>query len=302
MRASRNDVARVVERVNLTLLIPSDGSRRHFLLRQLQQKNRSSETIEYLSAQGAQLMGLFRLLFSCGVKNILCPILQSPNFERGADYVRNAAQATASVVTGDAFSRFYRDWKVETHLYGGWDVIPYGDAARDILTNLNSKLGAINSGVGERKVLYGFCPGSFVDEMCARSALFAAKNGACANSSQIRKACFPHGPDKLDVVINTDLIRTGYLVPPTLDWGAHYYHLAYMSYDLSENNLRQILYDYLFLRNPEPEEGQTYGENELRDIQTYLTRNKDRIIGLGKRVGGGYWLPDWRWAQQDSNL
>ena len=63
MRASRNDVARVVERVNLTLLIPSDGSRRHFLLRQLQQKNRSSETIEYLSAQGAQLMGLFRLLF-----------------------------------------------------------------------------------------------------------------------------------------------------------------------------------------------------------------------------------------------
>lgn len=288
MRASRQDVARVVEPFQLSVLIPSDGSRRHFLLRQLNEKNPSDNSREYLSAMGAQLVGLFRLLVSTGVKNILCPILQKPNFERGSDYVRQAAQATSAVLTGETFSRFYRDWKAEPRLYGAWDVLPPAEPARDILTALNQRLGALAGG-NSRVILFGFCPGSFVDEMCARAALRAQSQGDMPSSEDLRRLCFPHGPENLDLVINADALRAGYIVPPVLDHGAQYYHLGYIPYDLSETNLRQILYDYLFLRRPEPDEGQNYSQAELREIQAHNTQNKNKVLGLGKRLGSGLW-------------
>jgi len=289
MSASRQDLARVVDGAQITVLVPSDGSRRHFLLRQLKQKNNSSEARDYLSAMGAQLVGLFRLLFSCGVKNILCPILQSPNFERGMDYIRTAAQSTSAVLAGEAFTRFYRDWNAEAHLYGGWDVLHGGEAVRETLQALNQKFEAFPNPGSQRKILYGFCPGTFVDEMCARVALYATKNKTYPSAEQLRQACFPFGPDKLDLVINTDLMRAGYIVPPVLDKGTHYYHLGYIPYDLSEQNLRQILYDYLFVRHPEPQEGANYSENELARIQEAIAENKNRVVGLGQRVGAGMW-------------
>ncbi|HRA01408.1 MAG TPA: hypothetical protein PLJ62_14475, partial [Thermoflexales bacterium] len=91
------------------------------------------------------------------------------------------------------------------------------------------------------------------------------------------------------LVINTDLMRAGYIVPPVLDKGTHYYHLGYIPYDLSEQNLRQILYDYLFVRHPEPQEGANYSENELARIQEAIAENKNRVVGLGQRVGAGMW-------------
>lgn len=290
LHAPRQDMARIVEAAQLTVLIPSDGSRRHFLLRQLNEKNPSDSERDYLSAMGAQLVGLFRLLVTCGVKNILCPILQKSNFERGSAYIRRAAQVTALVLTGDTFSRFYRDWKAEAHLYGGWDVLPAAEPALDVLTSLNTKLGELAGG-STRVILFGFCPGSFVDEMCVRTGAFVKANTIAPTEPDLRRACFPYGPDKLDLVINADVMRTGFIVPPVLDDGAQYYHLGYIPYDLTETNLRQILYDYLFARSPEPVEGQNYSQIELREIQAHNAQNKNKVLGLGKRLSSGLWQP-----------
>jgi hypothetical protein len=92
--------------------------------------------------------------------------------------------------------------------------------------------------------------------------------------------------------INTGWFRVGGTLPPVLDQGTDLYNLSILAFDLTEHDLRRILYDHLFLRNAAPEDNIPYTPDDLQELADYYAHNSQYVIGLGRLVGSGLWYPD----------
>jgi hypothetical protein len=281
------ELAKIVNKANLAVMVPSDGSRRHYLLNVRRPDEVSAS--HYLASMGRALAQLIGRLFLHGVKTVVISMLEGPNFERSTDYVERGIAGAHAIITGETFAALYREHGVRARLCGAYDLF-CEPRVRNALQETDRTLGAMTP-TGSRLLLYGFFPRRPVDEVIERSARLSLQLGRAPSHAEVHAACYPHGPGRLDALINSDWMRAGRLVPPILDEGTHYYHLNFSPYALTDEDVRAILYDLLFVRRPEPPEGVNYSPETLEAFREYAAQHGRKIIGLGRRVGPGIWQP-----------
>lgn len=287
LSATTEEIASVVAPRHLGLMLSNDGTRRHYLIHT--GKSQIDDFEDYTLHSAASHVRVYECLFRLGVETILSAMLYPPNFVRSPRYLRQAVDSCSRLFLTGAFQGLYERCGVRARLYGDYDLAPLAAPVRTDLITLAERLREATP-QGDHLLLYGFTAGSFVEEMIARTLALKTATKKAPNEESLKRACFPEGPEQLDILIDGGWMRVGSIVPPVLDRGkTDLYYLNHLSLDLSEETARRILYDHLFLRWAGPEDDAVYEEADLAALRAYYQSVKPRVSGLGELVGPGVW-------------
>jgi hypothetical protein len=286
------ELAEYVFSKRLSVLMSVDGTRRHYLLSRPITDGRISDFEDYARVSADAYVRLYDLLFSIGIHTVMTPLYYPPNFLRSESYLRPSIAATRHLLTHDPFLALYKRWNLRARLYGDYEFAPKAVPVQSDLIEIAAQLGQLTA-EGGRCLLFGYCAGSFTEEVIVRTSMLNAQLGRTPVLDEVRQACFPDGPQALNILIKSGWLRVGMLLPPILDGGrTDLYILLHLPLDLQENVLRRILYDHLFLRRAAAEDDLEYDPDDLQILTRYYQNHKDAVIGLGELIGPGLWYAE----------
>ncbi len=269
------DVARlreVVSSARVSIVAPGDGTRRFVLMRSGGEQVTAKR---YFDIAGAGLRDMLARLFDHGLHTVLCPLLPPSAFSRGEAYITQGLRACHALLSSQALAEVYSGSGVRARLYGGFRDADLTEPVLQLLESLEQQLIEMTP-AGDRLLLFGMSPVSAVDELIALSKRADARLVRTA----IRALSFPHGPEKADLAISYDQLRVSEVLPPLLDQGTDVYHLTYLPFELTDNDIRVILYDHLIIRPSARHDQTNYNEDDLEMLR-WSREHRDRVEGLG---------------------
>lgn len=287
LHMSEGEIAALVSPRRLTVLLSIDGTRRHYLINT--GKTQIENFDEYTRFSAEMHVRVYGMLFRMGVHTILSPILYPPNFLRGDHYLAQAVAGCEYLMKG-SFLDLYRSMKVEARMYGDYDIAPPAARVRDKLAQLATGLEQQLPNGGLHRLMYGFNAGTFAEEIAYRGARLLHEEGQVISNDSLRQACFPYGPDMVNILIGAGAFRIGSILHPVLDDGhTDLYNLKHLALDLQANTARLILYDHLYRRWASVEDNAEYTNTDLAQLALYYRDHAGEVVGLGRLVGPGIW-------------
>ncbi len=269
------DVARLREAVSaahVSVVAPGDGTRRFVLLRS---GGEPVNAKRYIDIAGAGLHDMLARLFEHGLETVLCPLLPPSAFSRGEAYITHGLRACHALLASEALAELYAGCGVRARLYGGFRDAGLADPVLHLIESLDERLVEMTP-TGDRLLLFGMSPVSAVDELIALSKRADARLDRVA----IRGLSFPHGPEKADLAISYDQLRVSEVLPPLLDQGTDVYHLTYLPFELTDHDIRVILYDHLIVRPASRHDQTNYSKEDLEMLR-WSREHRNRVEGLG---------------------
>ena len=269
------DVARLREAVSaarVSIVAPGDGTRRFVLLRS---GGEPVNAKRYFDIAGAGLRDMLARLFAHGLETVLCPLLPPSAFSRGEAYIPQGLRACHALLASEALAEWYAGCGVRARLYGGFRDAGLAEPVLELLESLEQRLIKMTP-TGDRLLLFGMSPVSAVDELIALSK----RADAHLDRAAIRQLSFPNGPEKADLAISYDQLRVSEVLPPLLDQGTDVYHLTYLPFELTDHDIRVILYDHLIVRPAARHDQTNYSEEDLEMLR-WSREHRDRVEGLG---------------------
>ena len=290
---SQTQIAEYVQKRKVSLMLSIDGTQRFYLTHRPEEEDDTplnfQEYVEFVIKPMAQL---YNLIYTLGVNTVLTTVLLPSNFERAGKYAIKAIEQSYGAFGGALFQEIYRLHNVKVALWGDYDVAPAAEPVRPYIEGLRESLVSVSSPNPTNSLLLGFCAGTATQEITRRSHMLQDAGVMEPTDEELRKACFAHGPERLDILIEAGWLKVGGLVPPLLDGGhTDTYDLAFLVLDLDEATLRRILYDHLFLRGAWSDDKQNYSSSDIKAMRIYYQANQGRLIGLGHLVEPGLWYP-----------
>jgi len=284
-------IANYISPLHISVMYIIDGSRRHFLLSQPEADYQKSiddfDFLGYGQHTANQCVSAYNLFFSHGIEIVMQPALYPPNFLRGAKYVKGAVGLSKALWLKSPYSELYEKFGVRCRLYGDYDVAPNAALVRQGIDELAEMLEQATP-KGEKLLLQGFNAGSFNDELIARAINLQAELGRIPTELELRQKCYPFGPTKIDLLIDSGRLKSGTYLPSLLDGGkTDLYFLNHLAFDLERDTLRHILYDHIFLRPIAPEDDMSYSAEILIGLKSYYTEHKDCLVGVGRLTSSG---------------
>lgn len=289
---SRAELATYVLPHRLAVMVSIDGTQRHYLLKHPETNGQIVDYVAYADHNANAYVQLFGLLFELGVHTILTTSMSPPNFQRGERGMSQLLAMSEAFLTKAPFTGFYRRWQVQARLFGDYDLAPAATPIREALQALDQQMSALSPG-RERLLLFGYCASTFADEQIARTQQLYAALNRFPTADELRRACFPHGPDRVHLYLLAGRLRVGQILPPLLDMGtADVYALSHLMLDLSEKEARRILYDHLFMRSGFKGDNVGYTPADLAALSAFYDDHRDYVTGIGQIVGPVFYLTD----------
>ena len=288
------EMATIVRRSSLTMKIAVDGSTRHYLLNNSLESGADLDTEAYFQHGLLSLLRLIEKVFSCGIESLVLLSVWPPDLIRRDDHMQRVVEGSVRLLLSENALRTFTTLGLQVGLYGNYDVAAAFDGVRPALIELRERL-ALATGQQTCKLWWGYSAGSGLEEVIARSVQFYQETGRLPTEEELRQACFPLGPASVDIFIGTGWLRIGNIdLPPVLNQGqTDVYSLCHLPLDLTENELRRILYDHLFVRHVlAPTTNIVYTPAMLDPLRDYYTEHSECVIGLGHLVANGFWYPD----------
>lgn len=275
------ELATLVAPADLAVMIGQDGTRRSAFRRDPSARTDWKRYTEVAAEMTLEVIGL---CFRLGVRSVMVTVLWPPNFERSEKYVEAFLGPFGLPRLYDERHRaFYADWDARARLTGAWRQATTSVAAR--MEGIAASLAAATPS-GSRSVYWECDAGSIM------GALLAVAVRMGPDEAALRAALYPEGPDRLDLAIKCGRIRSlNRVVCPLLVDRADIYVTNNLSLDLTEAQLRAILYDHLFLRAMAPEDDMTYSDEYLARYDAWLSARPPAVVGLGELDPGGNWVP-----------
>ncbi len=275
------ETAKIVEQVsarNIAIVIPADGTRR-FVLRQTGE--RPISVSDYLTIATSALENLVERVFSLGITCLITPVLPATAFDRGPAYVTQALQACHQMLFSERFTNLFRSLGIRVRLFGGYKLAGLDPFHLQLIASLEKRL-SDETPTGACLWLLGFCPISYTHELILRVRGARETN----NENQLlhfAQLCFPNGPNKADIALTYDQLRVTEILPSILDSGTDIYHLTGLPFDLSEVQLRLILYDHLYHRHQTDRSLDVYTTADLEGMQ-WSRKNRNSLEGLSNEA------------------
>ncbi len=282
------DIAAQVWEHRIGVLLTSDGTRRHYLLQHPEENGRITNFPAYMMHCAKIYIHAFEVLYSLGVHAILTPSLFPPNFRRSPMMVQFFLESTRQSLLREPYLSFYKKWNIKSRLYGDYDIAPAAEPIRDGLIAVHEELRSITP-EGERLLLFGYTAGSFLEEIITRTAILRDRLNHLPSPEDLRKVTFPEGPEQIKIHIGGGGMAVGAVLPSTLDNGTDLYFTTGLPLDITDEMMRRILYDHLFLRHVAPEDNADYTIEDLEVLREYYAECGEGVIGLGRLVGPGIW-------------
>jgi len=290
-----DEIATLTRPHRLSVKLALDGTRRHYLLHHPNPTGKVPDLMDYSRHCTEQYVRICDMLFSLGIHSIMALNLWPPDIERREnDFLRLTLRMSELALLHPNLISMATKWSAAIRLYGDYDVASKAEVIRDGLAELDTKLTALTP-EQDHLLLFGFYAGAFEDELITRTLALRDQLGRPPTALELKVACFPDGPDKLDIFINGGWLRTdNSSLPPLLNQGdTELYSLNQLVLDLDEITMRKILFDCLFVRRAaSPADDLAYGPTALQQLSTYYAKHRHCFVGMGELVGPDLWYPD----------
>lgn len=284
------EVAKLVRAAGPQVCVfPINGTRRWFLLEH-------GDTIQddpvkaYLDITARSHIETYKLCFTHGLDTLVTPIFGGELLNRGDEYVKMAVDGMTRLATHPDFLSFYQKHKVRVHFYGDYRKQLAGTPHAN-LSDLFDRVSQRTAHNDRHKLFYGVFASDATETVAELSVRHFQKTGAIPSRRELIELYYGEYIKKANIFIGFEKFNV--FDYPMLGWGEEslYFTVAPSLY-LNERQLRNILYDYLYLR---PVQDPDYDDMPVQDfeyMQTYYKKNREAAFGVGEMRGGiWYALP-----------
>jgi tuberculosinol/isotuberculosinol synthase len=268
-------------------VFPFNGTRRWFLLEHGRDfDGDAAQNYVELTTQG--YINTYRLVFDHGIDTIVAPVFGGEILNRGEEYMREIGSGMQLLATHPAFLEFYETYGIRVNFYGDYRYqlreTPYEHIC-EAFDEISQKT-AKNK---ERRLFYGVWADAATDTIAKLSVKHFQATGKVPSRRELIEQYYGEYVEKADIFIGFEKFNV--FDYPMLGWGEEslYYTVAPSLY-MNSNQLKNILYDFIYLRPVQDPDYFTMPEEDFEAMRTFYKMNREATFGVGE-MRGGIWYP-----------
>lgn len=264
-------------------VFPINGTRRWFMMEYLPGVNQDVTSIYNLYRdKGAQeYINIFRLMFEHGIETLLAPQFGAEMTSRGNEYTNVAIEALEDLATNPIFLEFYNTHQVRVRFYGDYRKFLAG-TPYSYLSEIFDNLTQSTLSHDKYRLFFGVCANDPTETVAELTVEYYAKYGRAPDRSTIVEIYYGEYVEKVDLFIGFDKFSAFDM--PLLALGEEdLYFMVAPSLYLTQNQLREILYDHLYTRRVEE-------SNNWEIMKDFYQSNLGKTLGVGNERDG-FWYP-----------
>lgn len=269
-------------------VFPFNGTRRWFLLEYGRDfDGDAAQNYVELTTQG--YINTYKLVFDHGIDTIVAPVFGGEILNRGEEYMREIGSGMSLLATHPAFLEFYETYGIRIHFYGDYRNqlrgTPYEHICEsfDAITHKTAK----NK---KRRLFYGVWADAPTDTIARLSIKHFQTTGKVPSRPELIEQYYGEYIEKADIFIGFEKFNV--FDYPMLGWGEEslYYTVAPSLY-MNSNQLKNILYDFIYLRPVQDPDYFTMPDEDFDTMRKFYDENREVTFGVGE-MRGGIWYPN----------
>ena len=288
LNLTTEEVAKIVRAGGSRVCVfPFNGTRRWFLLEYGRDfDGDAAQNYVELTTQG--YINTYKLVFDHGIDTIVAPVFGGEIMNRGEEYMREIGTNLTLLATHPAFLEFYETYDIRVHFYGDYQKqlnnTPYAYIC-DSFDEITRK----TSHHTQRRLFYGVCADDATDTIAEVSVKLYQATGEIPSRRQLIETYYGEYIEKADIFIGFEKFNV--FDYPMLGWGEEslYFTVAPSLY-VNDLQLRNILYDYIYLRPVQDPDYFTMPEEDFENMRKFYEANREVTFGVGE-MRGGIWYP-----------
>jgi hypothetical protein len=255
---------------------PFNGTRRWYLLH----RRENSTVADYVTTTIRRQAEQHRLVFAHGVSVIVAPHFGAELLERGTSYTRTVLGDGLLKLGDDPINQEMVDAGLRIRFYGDYEEILDTPTYRPMLDACASLTAATASGDGPL-LLIGLFADAPYPKIARLSVAFAEKHGRAPDRQDLIEAYYGVAVPDLSLFVGFSQPAL-FDVPLITTGGEDLYATLAPSADLTERQLREILYDHLITRRIADDNYESLSEEALVTLAEHNERDKGVTLGIGR--------------------
>ncbi|MGB7873402.1 MAG: hypothetical protein WBL25_03385 [Anaerolineales bacterium] len=284
LKLPAEEVAKIVRTGGSRVCVfPFNGTRRWFLLEYGRDfDGDAAQNYVELTTQG--YINTYKLAFDHGIDTIVAPVFGGEILNRGEEYMREIGASMDLLATHPAFLEFYETYEIEAHFYGNYqkqlNETPYAHIC-DSFNEITRKTAHHT----KRKLFYGAWADNETETIAELSIKHFQETGKVPSRRELIERYYGTYIEKADIFIGFEKFNV--FDYPMLGWGEEslYYTVAPSLY-MNSRQLKNILYDYVYLRPVQDPDYFTMPEKDFDAMRKYYKVNREVTFGVGEMRGG----------------
>jgi tuberculosinol/isotuberculosinol synthase len=269
-------------------VFPFNGTRRWFLLEYGRDfDGDAAQNYVELTTQG--YINTYKLVFNHGIDTIVAPVFGSEIMNRGEEYMREIGASMELLATHPAFIEFYEAFDIRVHFYGDYRK-QFSGTPYAYICDTFDEVARATAHHTRYRLFYGVCADDATDTIAELSVSHFQKTGIVPSRRELIKQYYGEYIEKADIFIGFEKFNV--FDYPMLGWGEEslYFTVAPSLY-MNSSQLKNILYDYVYLRPVQDPDYFSMPEEDFENMRKFYERNLEVAFGIGE-MRGGIWYPN----------
>lgn len=260
----------------------SNGTRRWFLSEY--PETRDNYFSKYIEASVDELVRIIEIFYSYGLETLVVPVLSDALKLRGASYLSQVSQAIPQFFTHKKLLDLFQRLNLRVRFFGDLDSFSSHRAVMEDIVQVTKTN-------GPRRLFFGIGIGNTVNTLATLSVKYFQVHGVVADQRVLSEMYFGEFVPPANLLVNSGMFYAAEL-PLLVDANTQLYYSVSPSFFMTEFQMREILYDYLFARQPIEVDYARLSPKDWQQMRAYFAQNKEIVLGIGEReVNWGLWYP-----------
>jgi tuberculosinol/isotuberculosinol synthase len=282
----KEELANIVRSSDTKVCVfPFNGTRRWFLLEH-SEKARKDFVQSYIEETSRGYIHTYQLLFDHGIETVIAPVFGSEILTRGEEYMQQIGSSMGLLAEHPEFLSFYEQYGARVRFYGDYrkelKETKYAYIS-DQFDSATQKTAANQ----KHRLFYGVFASDATQSIAELSIEHHKNTGKTPTRRELIEAYYGEYIEKANIFIGFE--KFSVFDYPMLNWGEEslYFTVAPSLY-MTEKQLREILYDHIYLRPIKEPDYLAMPREDFETMRAFYMDNKDAAYGVGE-VRSGIW-------------
>lgn len=268
-------------------VFPFNGTRRWFLLEQ-GRENHADPAQAYIESTSKRYIEMYRMLFEHGLNTVIAPVFGGEILTRGPEYMEQIGYSMSLLAEHPYFLEFYEKNNVRVHFYGDYRK-ELGGTPYAYLCDLFDNVARQTLKNDKYRLFYGVFGTDATDAIAKMSVEHFQATGHIPARHELIETYYGEYIEKADLFIGFE--KFSVFDYPMLNLGGEslYFTVAPSLY-MSKSQLRDILYDHIYLRPLQEPDYFKMPKDDFEAMRHFYEINREKTFGIGE-VQGGIWYP-----------
>jgi tuberculosinol/isotuberculosinol synthase len=288
LKLSSEEIAKIVGAGGSQVCVfPFNGTRRWFLLEH-GRENHADPAQAYIDLTSNRYVEMYQMLFDHGLDTIVAPVFGGEILNRGDEYMEQIGVGMALLAEYPCFLSFYEKYDVRVRFYGDYRKELAGTRYAyliDLFDEVSQKTAKNKS----YRLFYGVFGTDATEAIAGFSVRYHQQTGRVPTRRELIELYYGEYIEKANIFVGFEKFNV--FDYPMLGWGEEsLYFTVSPSLYMSERQLRNILYDYIYLRPVQDPDYFTMPAQDFEAMRHFYEINREATFGVGE-MRGGIWYP-----------